>query len=276
MLTFPPVLRWSNSSPNTSISTISSVFLSKTVLPRLNFGAKPCKLSLFYDRPFISLSVEQGTVQGNPGQFLLSASAAHAVCSHLRSGKISCLQVCLLGLQVFSSPWQSVDFVNILSFAFGETAEFAGFWAAHCPFSFRENPADFRARKPQGSVFALGNGISQGKNPSVPAVHEVTLPVFQTVKTRRRGRLWRERVSSPRTQLVKKVFLTSLQTGKQVPCRYHLLQFLLRGMGFSGAKIAPSPPYTRRFCRFSKPSKSVGFRRLENLKGFRPAPRGRL
>ena len=202
---------------------------------------------------------------------MLSASAAHAVCSHLRSGKISCLQVCLLGLQVFSSPWQSVDFVNILSFAFGETAEFAGFWAAHCPFSFRENPADFRARKPQGSVFALGKGISQGKNPSVPAVHEVTLPVFQTVKTRRRGRLWRERVSFPRTQLVKKVFLTSLQTGKQVPCRYHLLQFLLRGMGFSGAKIAPSPPYTRRFCRLSKLSKSVGLRRLENLKGFRPA-----
>ena len=97
------------------------------------------------------------------------------------------------------------------------------------------------------------------------------MPVFQTVKTRRRGRLWRERVSSPRTQLVKKVFLTSLQTGKQVPCRYHLLQFLLRGMGFSGAKIAPSPPYTRRFCRLSKLSKSVGLRRLENLKGFRPA-----
>ena len=51
----------------------------------------------------------------NRGRFLLSASAAHAVCDHLRSGKIPCLQVCFLGLQAFSSLWQSVDFVNILT-----------------------------------------------------------------------------------------------------------------------------------------------------------------
>ena len=36
---------------------------------------------------------------------------------------------------------------------------------------------------------------------------------------------------------------------------------------FSTQKIAPSPPYTRRFRRFSK---SAGFRRLETPKGFQP------
>ena len=42
------------------------------------------------------------------GQFMLSASVAHAVCSHLRSGKFPCLQICFQGLQAFSSLWQSV------------------------------------------------------------------------------------------------------------------------------------------------------------------------
>ena len=51
------------------------------------------------------------------GQFLLPASAALAVCGHLRSGKFPCLQVCFLGLQAFAAPWQSVDFVDILGVA---------------------------------------------------------------------------------------------------------------------------------------------------------------
>ena len=40
--------------------------------------------------------------------------------------------------------------------------------------------------------------------------------------------------------------------------------------GFFDAKIVSSPPYTKRFCRFSKSSKSVGvgFSRLKNQKGF--------
>ena len=38
-------------------------FSKKTVLPRLKFGARPRKLSLFYDRALISLSVVWGTVQ---------------------------------------------------------------------------------------------------------------------------------------------------------------------------------------------------------------------
>lgn len=51
--------------------------------------------------------------------------------------------------------------------------------------------------------------------------------------------------------------------------------FLLRETRFPNAKIAPSAMYTRRFCRFSKPSKSAGFRRLETLKGGLTCRRGR-
>ena len=48
---------------STSISTILSVSLSKTALPRLKFGARPLKMRLFYGRTFLFLSVTVGTVQ---------------------------------------------------------------------------------------------------------------------------------------------------------------------------------------------------------------------
>ena len=45
----------------------------------------------------------------------------------------------------------------------------------------------------------------------------------------------------------------------------------VRENGISRRKITLSPPYAGRFCRFFKSSKSIGLRRLENLKGFQPA-----
>ena len=59
----------------------------------------------------------------NQWQFLLPASAALAACGHLRPCKIPCLQVCFLGLQAFSSLWQSVDFGNILRAAYRDPLE---------------------------------------------------------------------------------------------------------------------------------------------------------
>ena len=46
---------------------------------------------------------------------MLPASAALAVCGHLHSGKLSCLQACFSAVQAFSSLWQSDGFVNILN-----------------------------------------------------------------------------------------------------------------------------------------------------------------
>ena len=48
-------------------------------------------------------------------------------------------------------------------------------------------------------------------------------------------------------------------------------RFLALENDFSDAKIVPAPPYSRRFCRFSKSSKSVGFSRFGNLKRLQPA-----
>ena len=59
----------------------------------------------------------------NRGQFLFSAAAALAACGHLRPCKIPCLQVRFLGLQAFSSLWQSVDFGNILRAAYRDPLE---------------------------------------------------------------------------------------------------------------------------------------------------------
>ena len=59
----PRAPRWNSSLPSTSISTILSVSRSKTVLPRLNFGARPRRLYLFFNRAFLSSSVGRGTVQ---------------------------------------------------------------------------------------------------------------------------------------------------------------------------------------------------------------------
>ena len=54
--------------------------------------------------------------EGSPRQFLLSASAAPAACGRLRLCKMPCLEVCLLVLQGFSSPWRLLP----LSTSWGE------------------------------------------------------------------------------------------------------------------------------------------------------------
>ena len=60
---------------------------------------------------------EDGIVFSKDGIPILehqSASASLANCGHLRPCKKPCLQARFLGLRAFSTPWQSVDFVNIL------------------------------------------------------------------------------------------------------------------------------------------------------------------
>ena len=53
-------------------------------------------------------------------------------------------------------------------------------------------------------------------------------------------------------------------------------RFLLWEMGFPDAKISTRFRRARRFCRFSKSSKSVGLGRLENPLGFQPSRRSRF
>ncbi len=136
------------------------------------------------------------------GQFSLSASAALAVCGHLRSGKFPCLQVCFRGLQAFSSLWQSVDFVNkpvdggtfsltgaasqIFNLSLGKTAESSEFCASCHPLQF-----------------LLARCATQEKN------CEALLPIFKLSKPAGLANLKIHRVFSLSPEMVLSIFLTS-------------------------------------------------------------------
>ena len=91
---------------------------------------------------------------------MLPASAALASCGHLRLCKLPWMQVCFLGLQAFSTLWQSVDFVNILkpaSPAGGPVFLCLGRTGAY------HLGAPFHALKAVFAVEAIGRGVAAGE-----------------------------------------------------------------------------------------------------------------